>query len=65
MILKDVPEHRSPIDGSVLSSRSHRREHMKRHRVVEVGDDQITPRRKELPSIDDDLKRAWEKVHSK
>lgn len=36
MICSDIPEYRSPIDGRPISSRSHRREDLKRNDCIEV-----------------------------
>lgn len=36
MVRSDISEYRSPIDGSLISSRSHRREDLKRNDCVEV-----------------------------
>lgn len=38
MVLSDIPEYRSPIDGRVISSRSERREDLRRNNCVEAGD---------------------------
>lgn len=35
-IMKDIPDYRSPIDGRLITSRSHRREDLKRNNCVEV-----------------------------
>lgn len=35
MVMRDIPEYRSPIDGSVISSRSFRREDLKKNNCVE------------------------------
>lgn len=37
-ILSDIPEYRSPIDGRPITSRSHRREDLKRNNCVEYDD---------------------------
>ena len=34
-IIRDIPDYRSPIDGRVISSRSERREDLKRNNCVE------------------------------
>lgn len=36
MVMRDIPEYRSPIDGSLITSRSQRREDLKRNDCVEV-----------------------------
>ncbi len=35
-IISDIPEYTSPIDGNVITSRSQRREDMKRHNCVDA-----------------------------
>lgn len=35
IIVSDIPEYRSPIDGRSITSRSHRREDLKRNGCVE------------------------------
>jgi putative FmdB family regulatory protein len=37
-IMGDIGEYTSLMDGTRITSRSHHREHMKRHGVVELGD---------------------------
>lgn len=37
-IMSDIAEYESLMDGSLITSRSHHREHMARHGVVELGD---------------------------
>ena len=35
MVVRDIPEYRSPIDGKLITSRSSRREDLKRNGCVE------------------------------
>lgn len=37
-VLSDIPEYKSPIDGRVISSRSARRDDLKRHNCVDARD---------------------------
>lgn len=37
--IKDIGEYRSPIDGSVITTRSAHRDHMRAHDVYELGND--------------------------
>jgi hypothetical protein len=39
MVMRDIGEYTSPLDGSVITSRSAHRDHIRRHDVVEVGND--------------------------
>jgi hypothetical protein len=34
MVVSDIPEYRSPIDGALITSRSSRREDLKKHGCV-------------------------------
>ncbi len=36
MVRSDIPEYRSPIDGKLITSRSHRREDLARNGCVEL-----------------------------
>ncbi len=38
-VMGDIQPYRSMIDGSMISSRSRHREHLKAHNCVEVGND--------------------------
>lgn len=42
MVLGDIPEYLSPIDGRPISSRSTRREDLKRNNCVEAGDSALS-----------------------
>lgn len=37
-IMPDKSPYVSPMDGSYITSRSHHREHMRKHNVIEAGD---------------------------
>lgn len=39
MVMRDLGEYRSIIDGTLITSRSHHREHMRQHDVIEVGNE--------------------------
>jgi hypothetical protein len=36
MVMRDIPEYRSPIDGRMITTRGARREDLKRNNCVEV-----------------------------
>ena len=42
-VMRDIAEYTSPMDGTRITSRSQHRDHMKRHRVIEVGNEQVKP----------------------
>lgn len=37
-VISDIPEYASPIDGKMITSRSHRREDLKRNNCVDARD---------------------------
>lgn len=39
MVMSDISEYRSPIDGSTIHSRSTHRAHMRQHGVIEMGNE--------------------------
>lgn len=40
-VMKDMGEYTSPVDGAHIGSRSAHREHIRRHDLVEVGNERI------------------------
>ena len=49
MIIGDLEPYRSPIDGTVIRSRTDHRDHMRRHDVVELGTERV--RKKSPPKM--------------
>jgi len=51
MVMGDIQPYRSMVTGEMITSRSAHREHLKAHRLVEVGNEtkHLTPKPKELP----------------
>jgi putative FmdB family regulatory protein len=45
-VAADIQPYRSVIDGSLISSRSKHREHLKAHGCVEVGNEKLPPPKK-------------------
>lgn len=62
LVMRDIGEYKSPLDGSVITSRSQHRDHMRAHDVVEVGNEKIgnltAAREREVPKVDIDLGQA-------
>lgn len=65
-IMPDIEPFKSPIDGTIISSRSKYRDHMKRHGVIDVGNEKLNPGVKKKPKEDDgiirELHNLWENV---
>jgi hypothetical protein len=46
MVMSDIEGYISQVDGSWIKSRSHHRDHLKQHRMIELGND-VPMQRKE------------------
>lgn len=44
MVMPDIQPYQSMVDGSIIGSRSRHREHLRRHGLIEVGNERIEPR---------------------
>lgn len=61
-VMSDISERVSPIDGTVITSRSHLRHHNRAHGVIDVGDDpslKRPPERKYPDGLKQDIARAF------
>ena len=66
IIMPDIKAYRSPIDRTIVSSRPQHKDHLKKHRVVEMGDSPIKQRTPtELPPLRETLMRAWDHTSKK
>jgi hypothetical protein len=43
-VFDDMTPYRSPVDGSIINSRSDHRNHLKEHKLIEVGNEKLKPR---------------------
>lgn len=50
-VVEDIKPYRSPLDGSIVSSRSQHRAHMKAHGVIEVGNEKLTRPATKKPEV--------------
>lgn len=57
-VMGDIQPYKSMIDGSVISSRSHHREHLRQHGCVEVGNDSSLYRKPQPLKSPPGLKQA-------
>lgn len=59
-VMADMTEYRSPLDGSIVKSRKHHRDHMRKHGVIEVGNEKMEGKKKEYnpQGIRDDIHGA-------
>lgn len=68
-IMPDIQPYQSMIDGTMITSRSHHREHLRRHGCFEVGNDSSLYRKPEPikppPGLKEDIIRAVNEVESR
>lgn len=57
-VIQDIKPYRSMIDGKLITSRSHHREHLRAHGCVEVGNDSSLSRGRKPPTVSPGLKEA-------
>jgi hypothetical protein len=67
MIMRGMTAFVSPIDGTVIHSRTGLSDHEKRHNVIQVGNEKFPPRTDAapMPRAGHDIKRALETARSK
>ena len=65
-VMGDIKPYKSMIDGSLITSRSHHREHLRQHGCIEVGNDSsLTKQRPPIQSPPGLKERIAEQVYSK
>jgi len=69
MVMPDIQPYRSMIDGSLITSRSVHRSHLKQHNCVEVGNDsslrQPPKPKSPPPGLKEEIVRAVNQVMSR
>jgi hypothetical protein len=65
-VFGDISEYTSTLDGSQITSRSQHREHMRKHDVIEVGNEYMKPTAHNIsvPSAGRDIKRHIDRVRA-
>jgi hypothetical protein len=62
-IMRDIEPYMSVVDGSYITSRSHLREHIKQHDLIEVGNERIKPREDQpIPNLGRSIKEHLDRV---
>lgn len=65
-VMPDIQEYRSMVDGSIITSRSRHREHLRQHGCVEIGNDSSLYRKpkpiESPPGLKETIIRAAEKL---
>lgn len=66
MVMPDIGGYVSQVDGTYIESRSKHREHLKRHRMVELGNDVPLQHKKiEAPNSEQRKRNIAEQVYQK
>jgi len=68
MIMPDIRPYVSQIDGSLITSRSKHREHLRAHRCIEIGNETKYLQPKPIqspPGLKETLRQATEQVLSR
>lgn len=50
MVMPDIAEYTSMVDGSRITSRSRHREHLRQHGVIEIGNEKFPARKAAAPA---------------
>ena len=63
-IMRDLKPFKSPVDGSVISTRRQRTLHNKRNGVVDIGNDRSAVEKSPVQPVDhtESLNRAWSQL---
>lgn len=62
-LIPDIEPYRSMVTGERIRGRSHHKQHLREHELIEVGNEPIRDRKpKALPSVIPDLKKAIEEL---
>ena len=65
-VVPDIQPYRSVVTGERIRGRSHHREHLRQHGLIEIGNEKPKPRKwREMPSVVPDIKRAIEELRSR
>ena len=64
-VIPDIQPYRSMMTGERIKGRSHHREHMRQHNLIEVGNEKVERKVQELPPVAPDIKRAIEELRSR
>ena len=66
MVMRDIGEYVSPVDGATITSRSQHRDHLRTHGLVEVGNERFPARRDEAPrGVGRDIKNTIEQLRAR
>lgn len=57
-VMNDIQPYKSMQTGEIISSRSHHKEHLRKHGLIEIGNEKMPERRPEPKYNSDEVKNA-------
>jgi hypothetical protein len=65
-VIPDIEPYKSMVTGERIRSRSHHKQHLREHGLIERGNDPIRPRKPiPMPPVAEDIKRAIAEIRSR
>lgn len=62
-IVSDIVPYKSMVNGQMITSRSHHRNHLKQYDMIEVGNEKLTPQApKPLRGVKEAASRIWHEM---
>jgi hypothetical protein len=65
MVMRDIGEYKSVVDGTNITSRSHHREHIRRHDLVEVGNERVRQQEIKPQNVRADIQRTLHQLRDR
>lgn len=65
MVMRDIGEYTSTLDGTRVTTRSQHRDHMRRHDVIEVGNERVRQVEHKPVGIRDDIRRTLHQLRDR
>lgn len=56
----DIEPYQSMVTGEMITGRAQHREHLRQHRLIEVGNEKLTPKAPPAPSREEFRRAAYE-----
>jgi hypothetical protein len=65
-VIPDIDPYRSVVTGERIRGRSHHRQHLREHGLIERGNEPVRERKRvEMPPVAEDIKRAIQEVRNR
>lgn len=64
-VIPDIEPYRSMMTGERIKGRAHHKQHLREHNLIEIGNERVERKRKPMPPVVPDIKRAIEELRSR